>query len=205
MIASVLHLNRSDVKTLKITDAYSLHRVVYGLYDDIRTASEKQQSVSSGILYADKGGDFNGRRILMLSSRPPNPPEHGELSVKKITDHFLTHPHYHFEVVINPTKRDPHSRKIIALKNREDIANWFINKAPQWGFSASPEHLEVREIRVQQFKKTPDGPQITQGQATLLGRLTVLDHAQFKHHFSLGIGRGHAFGCGLLQIVPIKP
>ena len=42
MIASALHLSRSDVKALKITDAYSLHRVVYDLFDDIRTETEKK-------------------------------------------------------------------------------------------------------------------------------------------------------------------
>ena len=66
MIASVLHLSRADVKALKITDAYSLHIAVYSLFDDIRTENEKQKSVPSGILYADKGGDFHGRKILLL-------------------------------------------------------------------------------------------------------------------------------------------
>jgi CRISPR system Cascade subunit CasE len=42
MFASVLHLSRADVKSLKITDAYSLHRVVYDLFDDICSESEKQ-------------------------------------------------------------------------------------------------------------------------------------------------------------------
>ena len=56
MIASVLHLTRADVKALKITDTYSLHRVVYSIFDDIRSDSQKTQSVSSGILYADIRG-----------------------------------------------------------------------------------------------------------------------------------------------------
>ena len=41
MIASVLHLDRRDIKALRITDPYSLHRVVYSLYDDVRSAEEK--------------------------------------------------------------------------------------------------------------------------------------------------------------------
>jgi CRISPR system Cascade subunit CasE len=201
MIASALHLSRADVKVLKITDAYSLHRVVYDLFEDLRSVEEKQASVSSGILYADKGGDFNGRKILMLSNRQPNIPEYGELSIKKITDSFLDYENYRFEVVINPTKRENQSRRIIALRKREDIAAWFINKALHWGFEVSPEHLEVTEIKVIRFEK--DGQPITQGQATLLGRLTVIDKRKFVQSFQQGIGRGRAFGCGLLQIVPI--
>lgn len=201
MIASALHLSRGDVKALKITDAYSLHRVVYSLFDDVRSATEKQASVASGILYADKGGDFHGRKILLLSNRQPNIPEHGELTIKKIADSFLTYPHYQFEVVINPTRRENQSRKIIVLKKREEIAAWFIGKAPHWGFSVSPDHLEVREIDVKRFDK--GGQIVTQGQAKLIGRLTVTNPEKFVHSFQTGIGRGRAFGCGLLQIVPL--
>lgn len=201
MIASVLHLSRVDVKALKITDAYSLHRVVYDLFDDVRSSAEKQASVSSGILYADKGGDFHGRKILMLSNRQPNLPEHGELSIKKISGSFLDYELYRFEVVVNPSKRDNASRKIIALRKREEIAAWFIDKAPQWGFSISPAHLEVSNMSVKRFEK--GGQNITQGQAVLLGRLAVTNRQTFIESFQHGIGRGRAFGCGLLQIVPL--
>ncbi|HHS8628828.1 TPA: hypothetical protein ACTVA4_000021 [Klebsiella pneumoniae] len=37
LFASALHLERSAVKALKISDAYSLHRVVYSLFADART------------------------------------------------------------------------------------------------------------------------------------------------------------------------
>jgi CRISPR system Cascade subunit CasE len=202
MIASALHLSRADVKALKITDAYSLHIAIYSLFDDVRSSEDKQKSIPSGILYADKGGDFDGRKILMLSNRQPNIPEHGELSIKKIADSFLDYENYRFEVVMNPTKRENQSRKIIALRKREDIADWFITKAPQWGFAVSPEHLEVREIEVKRFEKKKGGQTVTPGQAKLIGRLTVTDKIKFVQSFQQGIGRGRAFGCGLLQIVP---
>ena len=54
LYAAVLKLSRTDIKALKITDAYSLHRVIYDLYDDMRTEQQKQESHSSGILYVDK-------------------------------------------------------------------------------------------------------------------------------------------------------
>jgi CRISPR system Cascade subunit CasE len=202
MFASVLHLSRADVKALKITDAYSLHRVVYDLFDDIRAESEKQQSVSSGILYVDKGGDFHGRKILMLSNRQPNAPTYGEISMKKIAAEFLDYPHYRFEVIVNPTKRDNKSRKLIALRQREDIARWLIEKAPQWGFEVSCEHLQVEDIAVKRFTEK-NGREITQGQARILGRLNVINKEKFVQSFKQGIGRGRSFGCGLLQIVPI--
>ena len=209
MIASVLHLSRADVKALNVKDAYSLHRVIYDLFDDVRRESEKEQSVSSGILYADKGGDIRGRKILMLSNRQPNAPIHGELSIRKITDGFLDYPHYRFEVVINPTKRDKKTGKLIAIKKQSDdentrqlIADWFIEKAPQWGFEVHPAQLEVGNVSVKRFLGKNER-EITQAQAQILGRLTVTDKTKFIQSFQQGIGRGRSFGCGLLQIVPI--
>jgi CRISPR system Cascade subunit CasE len=201
MIASVLHLGRADCKALNIKDAYSIHRVVYDLFDDTRTESEKQQSVSSGILYVDKGGDIRGRKILMLSKRQPNAPIHGELSIRKITDSFLDYPRYRFEVVINPTKRQTGGGKLVPLRTRENIAHWFVEKSPQWGFEVKPEHLAVGNVSVKRFEK--DGRTITQAQAQVLGQLTVIDKEKFVQSFQQGIGRGRSFGCGLLQIVPI--
>src|SRR4051794_21338344 len=70
--ASVLRLSRADINILGVKDAYALHKVVYGLFEDVRSDAEKQTSASSGIVYADKGGDFNMRQILMLSNRKPH-------------------------------------------------------------------------------------------------------------------------------------
>lgn len=64
MIASVLKLNRADCKALKITDAYSIHRVVYELFP----------GESRDFLFADKGGDFKSRQILILSEHSPEAP-----------------------------------------------------------------------------------------------------------------------------------
>ncbi len=88
MIASVLHLDRPAMKALRITDAYSLHRVVYSLYDDIRNPESKATSESSGILYADQGGDYKGRKILMLANRQPMVTVDGRHAVRYIAGRF---------------------------------------------------------------------------------------------------------------------
>lgn len=203
MIASVLHLNRFDVKTLDTLNPYKLHTVIYDLFDDVRTEEEKQKSIPSGFLYVDKGSNFHGQKILMLSNRQPNAPTHGEISMRKITDDFLDYPRYRFEVVINPTKRESGGGKLIPLRTHENIAKWFVEKAPQWGFEVKAEHLAVGNVSVKQFQKEKEGREITQAQAQILGQLTVIDKEKFVQSFQQGIGRGRSFGCGLLQIVPI--
>lgn len=206
MIASVLHLDRKAVKALRITDAYSLHRVVYSLYEDARSLEAKNASQASGILYADQGGDFSGRRILLLADRMPTDcidGQYGQVQSKPIAEGFLDHTQYRFKVIVNPTRRDSASRKLVPIKGREAIAQWFCQRAEQsWGFQVSAEHLQVDRVEVLQFKDKQQNP-VTLAQAHLQGQLSISDRAQFRNSFVQGIGRGRAFGCGLLQIVPL--
>ena len=206
LMASVLQLDRSAVQALRITDPYSLHRVVYSLFDDVRSEAEKAASHASGILYADQGGDFQHRTILMLSDRPPAQRidgQYGTVRSRPINEDFLTHPRYRFKVIVNPTRRDSVSRKLVPVKGRDAVAQWFLQRAAHsWGFEVCQQHLHIDQLQVLQFKDKAQRP-VTLAQAHVQGHLTVTDHAQFQHSFSHGIGRGRAFGCGLLQIVPL--
>ena len=203
LYAAVLRLSRGDVKALRVIDAYSLHRVVYYLYTDVRDETQKHVSQPSGILYADKGGDFHHRQILLLADRLPNlSPQYGTVDYRPIPPEFLQHQRYAFEVVVNPTRREGQSGKLVAVRGREAIAEWFAERAvPSWGFRVERERLQVDRMTVQCFTK--GGHTVTHGSAALKGELHVLDRGRFKVSFRRGIGRGRAFGFGLLQIVPL--
>lgn len=205
LIASVLHLDRQAIKALKITSPYSLHRVVYSLFEDVRSEQEKQASTTSGILYAEQGGDYKSRKILLLSNRSPKEKVdglYGEVQSKAISDSFLRHTHYRFKVLVNPTKRDSASKKLLPIRGRETVHDWFAERAKtSWGFEVLPAQLQVDSINVLQFKDK-NQRDITMAQAQVQGVLQVTDQQQFINSFSQGIGRGRAFGCGLLQLVP---
>jgi CRISPR system Cascade subunit CasE len=206
MFASALHLDRKAVKALRITDTYSLHRVVYSLFEDVRTDDEKAGSTSSGIIYADQGGDHHGRKILMLSDRMPHEAVdgvYGEVRTKAIPEEFLDHGRYRFNVVVNPTWRDRASRKLVSVRGRDKIAEWFQNRAPKsWGFKVDEVSLQVDNVDVLQFNDKRKRP-VTIVQAHVQGLLEVTDQDSFSQSFKQGIGRARAFGCGLLQIVPV--
>ena len=206
LTASVLHLDRTAVKALRITDPYSLHCVVYSLYEDQRDDAGKAESQSSGILYADQGGDFNGRKILLLANRLPAfaiDGRYGTVHSRAIPDDFLEYDRYRFKVIINPTRRDNASRKLVPIKGRDAIAQWFLEKSVKnWGFDATSLHLQVDRIQVLQFKDKSQRL-VTLAQAHIQGQLRVTDRDKFRSAFSNGMGRGRAFGCGLLQIVPL--
>lgn len=207
LVASVLHLDRTAIKALRITDPYSLHRVVYSLYEDVRSDAEKTSSQSSGILYADQGGDFRERKILLLANRAPTDRvdgQYGQVMSKPVPDEFLDHACYRFRVVVNPARRDSASGKLMPVKGREAIAHWFCERAERsWGFRVSGAHLQIDGLEVLQFKGKAQQP-VTLAQAHVQGLLQVTDTRLFKHSFSHGIGRGRSFGCGLLQIVPLS-
>lgn len=196
MIASALRLNRADCKALEIKDAYSLHRVVYSLFPE-------QDGQTRDFLYADKGGDWNCRRILILSKRRPETPECGEIESKEIPESFLQWDNYGFEVIVNPTQRNGPSKKTTPIKGRENLHNWFIQKAPALGFEVEPDSLQVSKIGVVSFNRDKSITQ-THGTATFIGKLTVINREAFINSFKHGIGRAKGFGFGLLQIVPIQ-
>lgn len=196
MIASVLRLNRADCKVLAMKDAYSLHKVVYSLFSI-------QDEQSRDFLYADKGGDWNCRQILMLSERRPEPPEFGEIESKEIPESFLRWENYGFEVIVNPTQRNGPSKKTMPIKGRENLHKWFLQKTPTWGFHVEPDSLQVSNIGVVSFDRDKNITQ-THGSATFIGKLKVIDREAFIKSFKQGIGRAKGFGFGLLQIVPIQ-
>lgn len=209
LYASVLHLDRHAIQALKITDPYSLHRVVYSLFDDVRSQADKQGHTPSGIVYADKGGNRLERQVMMLSDRKPADGIHveeerlGEVQCKPIPAGFLDHPRYQFQVAINPTRRENATGKRLPVKGREAITEWFLERcAPSWGFRALPSTLELGRVDVEQFQGKQDRT-ITVAKAHLRGALEVTDAQRFRQSFARGIGRGRAFGCGLLQIVPV--
>lgn len=202
LIASHLLLSRKDVTELRMNDGYGVHRVVYSLFENLRQGS-LEKSESAGFLYADTGYVDQRRRILLLSNRPPIQrvsDRYGLVESKAIDPSFLTHERYRFKVVANPvinrsTGRDP-------IRKSQDIQRWFIEKASRWGFSVNDETLEATVPNIE-YIQTSSGHRLVISRSTITGVLSVSDRETFASSFASGIGRGRAFGCGLLQIKPI--
>jgi CRISPR system Cascade subunit CasE len=203
MIASEFILTQEEAITLKLTDAYSVHRIIYDLFEDVRSDEEKKKSISSGILFVDKGVQDGKYIIWILSTRPPRNPLRGSLQYRQISDSFLTHDRYIFEVIMNPTRRESSSKKIVAIQAGEALRKWFLEKAPQtWGFRVNENTLRVDMLKPQKFWKNGNSA-VTHSKARFIGDLQVVDRDKFAESFRRGIGRGRAFGFGFLQVIPI--
>ena len=141
----------------------------------------------------------------MLSDRAPVERvegAYGQVHSKLIRETFLEYGQYRFQVTINPTRCEKTSGKRLPIIGRSAITKWFCDRAEGWGFHTLATHVEIGQVRVLQFK-SKDGLPITIAQADIRGQLEVTNLTKFRNRFSTGIGRGKAFGCGLLRIAPI--
>lgn len=200
MIASILHLSRQDCQNIRknsngVFDTYTVHKIVYSLFPI------EAQREGRDFLFADKGGDFHEKRILLLSKEMPQRPQYGTIESKPIPDAFLAQQFYGFEVQLNPVKRDSKSGKIIPIRGKEELCTWFIQKAPSFGFEVLENSLSVGDTDVLRFEK--GGKELVLGKAVFTGKLKVLDRNLFLASFEKGLGKGKAFGFGLIQIVPL--
>ncbi|MFA7114825.1 MAG: type I-E CRISPR-associated protein Cas6/Cse3/CasE [Candidatus Omnitrophota bacterium] len=200
MIATILKLTRSDCKALDIKDAYSIHRVVYSLFP--RSKDEVQRN----FLFADKGGDFNGRRILILSKTKPVEPEYGKIESRNVPESFLQFKKYGFKITLNPVIRNGKEKTTVPVTGKENLRTWFLGKTNGLGFVVDSDSIQVCRMGVMTFTKKKDAAVFNQTHniATFMGKLEVVDRKLFIKSFEEGIGRAKGFGFGLLQLVPLE-
>lgn len=201
MYLTLLKLDRNDIRKHKIVDDYSIHRVVYSLFDNVRDDEEKDHGTkSSGILFANDGGDFHFKKVTILSNRKPLQVI-GTIETKIVNPEFLNFKFYRFEILINPTKKNNKTKKIEALRRQDEIKEWFMSKATINGFHVNAESLDIEMLPTVFFEKKNN--ELTIGVAKIKGFLEVRDKDQFMMAFQNGIGRSKSFGCGLLKVYPI--
>lgn len=170
-----------------------MHRVVLDLFP--RQGEEKVRC-----LYADKGFRHGNLHLLILSQREAVAGSWGRLNTRPVPEAWLEHDSYRFEIVINPVRRQNSTAAILPIRGRDEIAAWFSRHASAWGFAV--QKMEINEIWADQFSK--GGTRITLAKARITGILSVTDRDTFRQAFASGLGRGRAFGCGLLEIVPLR-
>lgn len=85
---------------------------------------------------------------------------------------------------------------------------WFVGRTSGenlvWGFEllsgANGPDARIASRRRLRFRKPAGGPPITLETATYEGRLRVTNPERFTHSLVNGIGKGKAYGCGLLTL-----
>lgn len=119
-----------------------------------------------------------------------------------------------FRFTGNPVKSLPtggHKRgRVVPHVTAEQQIGWLVHKAPQWGFEIVQGETEEHRVAVtsredQRFsRKNPHAENrrstVTLRQAQFDGILRITDAELFKKSLLTGMGKGKAYGCGLLTI-----
>ena len=187
------------IKKFKITDTYSWHRTIYGMFDK----NHDDNNYSSRILWTlAKSNSPLSQTVYILSDRPVSEKTDDVIKYKTtcIPQKLFEFDRYSFSVVVNPVKR--YDGKVVPVKGRENIINWFVQLAQKNGFSVIEKGLTLDKVFVDKFKDKQMNEMFIQ-KAFFSGTLSVTDRELFKKAVTLGIGRAKTYGCGLLQIVPV--
>lgn len=129
---------------------------------------------------------------------------------------------YGFRVTLNPVKqqRVPGARgKRLPLCREEEQIEWLSTRSQTWGFAipdlapsldtiaddsaAAPQPaVKIVGVADRTFAKGRSGnrQQVTQRHVTFVGRLEIEDAQQMRHFLTHGMGRGKAYGCGLMTL-----
>ena len=116
---------------------------------------------------------------------------------------------WHFKLVANPTRSvasTPGERGKVkahcSLKYQEE---WLLDRAQKHGFELLPENFQIveRDWHIFRKEKEQGKNKVSIKGVTYEGILKVCDEEKFKELLVEGIGRGKAYGMGLLTIVHI--
>jgi CRISPR system Cascade subunit CasE len=115
-----------------------------------------------------------------------------------------------FRLVANVTRTERQGReqsRRVGLSEPSDQARWLVERAPSLGFalvgSAGPGpvvDLVVADRRAVRFRR--GGGLVTLSTVGFEGTIEVRDPALLRRALADGVGRGRAYGCGLLTLTP---
>lgn len=114
---------------------------------------------------------------------------------------------WRFRLTANPTKTvktaDGSRGKVTACALLNDEKNWLLDKASKNGFRLENDSFDVTESSWQRFYKKDSKKAVSLRKVTYEGILEISDAELFKQALVNGIGRGKAYGMGLLTVMHI--
>jgi len=175
-------------------DPYRLHQWIWNALPNDPDARR------DFLFRADKKKGF--LRILLLSARVPVLCVNGEWKTTEVSDTFLGHGAYRFQLRVNPVFRRQSDHRRIALLDEIKIREWISRKLSDAGCQICD--LETTAPRKISFRKTENTQPGTLSSVDASGTLAVRDETAFRSAFDSGIGPAKGFGFGLLLLQPIQ-
>ena len=193
---SRFRIERKEALKHHLASAYALHKLFWQCFPG------RPEAERDFLFRCDHQGA--ALTILMLSSEMPTRCSWAEWDgTKELDITFNAGTFYWFRLRANPTSRAQASGKLRALTDREDLDDWLNRKGKQHGFALRTQS-EYSNCHLEQFSKSSNGPVVSLNVVDMGGVLCVTDAAAFGEAFRRGIGRGRAFGCGMLLLKRIE-
>jgi CRISPR system Cascade subunit CasE len=109
-----------------------------------------------------------------------------------------------FRITANPTKSEVSEKgsrgKVTALIITDEQKDWLMKKAEKNGFILTADSFDVMQKKQYRFYKK-NSRTVTLTSVTFEGILTVSDADLVRNALEKGIGRGKAYGMGLLTVM----
>jgi CRISPR system Cascade subunit CasE len=174
-------------------DSYKRHQAIWQVFP-------RQDGRRRSFLYRvdDREREF---RVYLLSPVRPTLPTWGKWQTKEITETFLDHDRYRFQLKVNPTMRRKEDGRRLGLFKEDLLRTWMSRKAETHGFEVLEGSLSVGAPIEERFYR--DGTLGKHMGVDFQGVLKVTDREKFKRAFVEGIGSAKAFGFGLLMLQPV--
>ncbi|MCW3051473.1 MAG: cas6e [Chthonomonadales bacterium] len=207
------------------SDLYAQHRFVMSAFPDLRETDRESEGGQDqqGVLYrleADR--EFDGMFFLVQSRSEADWAKTREMhpdvlcSAQSKTDSrlFEAGERYRFRLRANPTvcrvNRDANGNRQasnrVGLYKEEEQRDWLARTGERFGFRVIPEAVLVTSLGKREgFKPTLDGSRprhpVTCYMVDFDSTLLITDAPLFSAAVRDGVGRGKAWGCGLLSLM----
>ncbi len=175
-----------------LADGYAWHRSIWN------ALPERPDAQRDFLFRTDRRDD--GFRVLLLSTEAPVSSGGFAWQTREISDAFLSHRAYRFQLKANPTMRRSSDGRRLAIFDEGRLREWLERKAAGAGFTIESESLAVGAPVAEAFVK--DKRQGKHVAVDFEGLLRVHDRGTFINIFNKGIGSAKGFGYGLLMLQP---
>lgn len=214
MFISQLHLDpRSRTVQRDISNIYDLHRRIMRAFPE-----ETDRQTASVLFRLESVSDplTSGIPLLVQSMTKPDWRKTysaedkvsllvSPVPVKEIDTSGGIRGQFRFLLRANPAKRDSASQRIIPLRDEGSQIKWLSEHGEKHGFRFDESSLMIRKLPPTIISKKTDQRKmmISLEAVDYSGILLVTDEEKFIPVWQNGIGRGRAFGCGLLSLARI--
>lgn len=209
---SLLHLDAADQQVrVDLRDVSELHRTLMSAFADVGGANGRARA-ELGVLFRVSPEDERTTVLVQSQVRPRwDDLPRGYLDraaevrpLEPLLDRITYASIWRFRLTANATVTNNQTRSRRGLTREADLVEWLSRKSAQIGAQLSTNQQPTFTARDLGTISGRRGAQkITLRQALFEGVLRVEDAGVCKAALISGIGRGRAYGCGLLTLAPV--